>query len=155
MENTYLRAMMLARKCTTKKFLVMAKLSVAVVRSIYSIQHNEEYFFEPFRFNPDRWFPGKTLSQKDVERAREAMNPFSIGPRSCTGRSMALLQIRLVIARVAWLYDFRRAEGDNRHVGENRIENLNGCYAATEYKLRAHISAACDGPMLVFRRRGD
>ena len=82
------------------------------------------------------------------------MNPFSIGPRSCTGRSMALLQIRLVIARVAWLYDFRRAEGDDRHVGENRVEYQKGHYTATEYGLRSHISAACDGPMLVFHRRG-
>lgn len=83
------------------------------------------------------------------------MNPFSIGPRSCTGRSLALLQIRLVIARVAWLYDFKRAEGNDSHVGECRVEDPNGRYSTTEYGLRAHVSAACDGPVLVFCSRDD
>ena len=83
------------------------------------------------------------------------MNPFSIGPRSCTGRSLALLQIRHVIARVAWLYDFQRAKGHSSRVGEGRVEAPGGRYIATEYELRAHISAACDGPVLVFRSKRD
>ena len=68
---------------------------------------------------------------------------------------MALLQIRLVIARVVWLYDFKRAKGNDCHVGEGRVEGPDGRYIATEYELRAHISAACDGPILVFRSRDD
>ena len=68
---------------------------------------------------------------------------------------MALLQIRHVIARVAWLYDFKRANGNDGQVGEGRVEAPDGRYIATEYGLRAHISAACDGPILVFRLRGD
>ena len=83
------------------------------------------------------------------------MNPFSIGPRSCIGRSLALLQIRHVIARVAWLYDFQRAKGHNSLVGEGRVEAPDGRYVASEYELRAHISAACEGPVLVFRSRRD
>ena len=124
-------------------------------RFICSIQHNEEYFPGPYKFTPERWFSGKILLQEQIDRAREVMKPFSIGPRSCTGRSMALVQIRLVIARVAWLYDFKRAGGDDSHVGEGQVDAPDGQHTATEYKLHAHISAACNGPILVFRRRGD
>ena len=66
---------------------------------------------------------------------------------------MALLQIRLVIAQVAWLYDFKRAEGDDSHVGESRVEAPDSRIRGTEYRLRAHISAACNGPILIFRSR--
>ena len=95
------------------------------------------------------------MSQEHIARAREAINPFSIGPRSCTGRSMALLQIRHVIARVAWLYDFKRANGIDSQVGEGRVQAPDGRYIATEYELRARISAGCDGPIPVFRSRRD
>ena len=95
------------------------------------------------------------MSREKLDQAREAMHPFSFGPRSCTGRAMALLQIRLVIARVVWLYDFERAGGDDGHVGEGTVDALDGHHIATEYKLHSHLSAACNGPELVFRYRGE
>ena len=81
------------------------------------------------------------------------MYPFSFGPRSCTGRANGLLQIRLVIARVVWLYDFERAGGDDSYVSEGMVDAPDGHHIAIEYKLHSHISAACNGPKLMFRYR--
>lgn len=68
---------------------------------------------------------------------------------------MAMLQIKLVITRIMWLYDFRRADGDIGCAGERRIGAMNGRQEFPEYNLRSHISAACDGPILQFRRKSE
>lgn len=45
-------------------------------RSIYSIQHKEEYFPKAYTFVPEHWIPGGLLTQEEIERAHEAMHPF-------------------------------------------------------------------------------
>lgn len=111
------------------------------------MHHTEDYFPNAGCFVPERWIPGKIMSKEQVEHAYDALHPFSIGPRSCTGRNMAMVQIKLVLARVLWLYDFKRAGGDLGLVGCG--DN------AEEYQLRSHITATCDGPVLVFKARSE
>ena len=65
---------------------------------------------------------------------------------------MALLQIHLVIAHVMFLYDFKRAEG-KEHLGGGQVGAASGRHRVGEYQLNAHISAACNGPVMAFRRR--
>ncbi|KAL9013516.1 MAG: hypothetical protein Q9173_001792 [Seirophora scorigena] len=106
-------------------------------------------------YSPERWIPSGDRSKDQINKARQVMNPFSVGPWSCTGRSMALLQIKLLIARIAWLYDFKRAGGSDGQIGEGQVLDSSHEHVTSEYELQAHITAACNGPVLVYRQRDD
>ncbi len=34
------------------------------------------------------------------------LQPFGVGPRNCLGRNLALAEIRLILARMLWNFDF-------------------------------------------------
>lgn len=121
---------------------------VCVGVNTYSILHNEKYFPDPFTFKPERWLEGSGLGQAD----REAFAPFSLGVRGCPGRSLAYLEISLVMARTLWHFDFELAPCSPKDgtVPEargmlNRLEN-NG-----EYPIQDMLAAVHDGPWLKFR----
>ncbi|MCJ1293605.1 hypothetical protein MMC34_005160 [Xylographa carneopallida] len=56
-------------------------------------------------FHPERWLPeGLAPDSPYKDDRRDAVNVFSLGPRSCLGRNLAYLELKLVLARV--LYNF-------------------------------------------------
>ena len=56
----------------------------------------DENFGEGARFDPDRWLVPP--ESRTCPHDRRAFVPFGAGPRLCPGRSLALLQIRTVLA---------------------------------------------------------
>ncbi|PLN81693.1 cytochrome P450 [Aspergillus taichungensis] len=115
----------------------------------YSIHRQEEYYREAEAYIPERWIDGatcQTRSQKwtttkeDVEIARKAFCPFSIGPRGCIGKSMAMMELRLTIARLIFLFNFdlydREGEDENGHLA-----------------LVDHFTSAKNGPNVIATRR--
>ena len=66
---------------------------------IYAIHHNENYFPDSFRYDPQRWLLPSDSKEK-IEAAQKAFNPFSIGLRACVGRSLAIMEISIALARV-------------------------------------------------------
>ena len=84
----------------------------------YALHHNEEYFEQPFAYRPERWLPnhGPNAEQEGVSSEvlalqKKAFVPFSLGPRACIGRNVALMELEIGIARTLWLYDIRLAPG--------------------------------------------
>ena len=72
-------------------------------RSVLNFPHS------PSTFDPSRW-----LSESSSQKAnKSAFNPFSLGPRNCLGRNLAYLEMRLILARLLWAFDFE-AEGTVR-----------------------------------------
>ena len=63
------------------------------------------YFDSPKEFVPERWLEGGRAG-----KAHEASThaPFGSGPRICPGRSLALLEMRVVLAAVYKAFDFER-----------------------------------------------
>ncbi|KAJ5870148.1 benzoate 4-monooxygenase cytochrome P450 [Penicillium solitum] len=57
-------------------------------------------FEDPWTFDPDRWL------QDGKEQFGEASQPFSLGSRSCLGRSLAWLEMRVTLAKLHFSYDF-------------------------------------------------
>ncbi|RAR12621.1 cytochrome P450 [Stemphylium lycopersici] len=59
---------------------------------IYAIHHNPEYFPRPFDYLPERWLsdPAVNPLHSSLPAAQSAFNPFSIGPRGCIGKGLAL-----------------------------------------------------------------
>ncbi|EAW11678.1 cytochrome P450 [Aspergillus clavatus NRRL 1] len=121
---------------------------------IYSIHHNPAYYPQPFTFRPERWIASECHTVKgDVSLARSAFNPFSIGPRSCIGKSLAYVELHLALANVLWAFDLRLASGDLGKTGEG-VENAEyGRHRVNEYQLYDHLTAAKHGPYIEFSPR--
>jgi cytochrome P450 len=121
--------------------------------NMYSLHHNEDYFPDPFAFHPDRWIdPNVPTVQKKL--MHDAFSPFSIGPRSCPGKSMAYLEASLVLARTVWYFDFDRASGELGDVGGGK-KGKQWRERPDEYQIYDTFNAAHEGPYLVFRPRGN
>ena len=121
--------------------------------SIYSIHHNPTYFPEPFLYSPERWLVGEGVSTPaSIESAYSAFNPFSIGPRSCIGKGMAITELMLTMAMVCWHFDFKLAEGDTSGGKEFGGEGF-GRHRPNEFQLYDHVTAGKNGPMIHFRVR--
>lgn len=121
---------------------------------IYAIHHNEEYFPSSFDFRPERWLPGfLELSEEKLAAAQRGFGPFSVGPRACVGRSLAMAEVSIALARVIWSLDFRRSDGELGLVGEGRLGDGEGRHRVNEYQLVSHITSWSSGPMVEFRKR--
>jgi cytochrome P450 len=92
--------------------LVPAGTTVSV--HMWSVTHNPANFREPFRFMPERWLDN---SQADV---LEASQPFLVGTRSCMGRNMAWIELRILITKLVWLFDFELIPGQSNWESKNK-----------------------------------
>ncbi|KAI1207292.1 cytochrome P450 [Annulohypoxylon truncatum] len=115
----------------------------------YALLHSEEYFPEPFSFKPERWLEGSGMSKT----SRDAFAPFSLGARSCLGKSMAYLEVSLVMAKTLLCLDFSEAVGipcghdtslTERELGKD-TERVN------EFQIYDAFAAVHCGPFLNFR----
>jgi cytochrome P450 len=69
---------------------------------------NPSNFAEPDAFRPERWLPA-THPLYDPRFAgdnKASFKPFSYGPRDCIGKNLAYAEMRVVLARVLWRFDF-------------------------------------------------
>ncbi|KAI1335013.1 cytochrome P450 [Xylariaceae sp. FL0016] len=115
----------------------------------YALQHNPEYFPEPFRYHPDRWLCPDT-STEAMKRMRAAFVPFSIGSRACIGRDLAYLELSLVMAKTLWYFDFETAPGKAGDLGAGGRGRSGLRSRADEFQLNDNFAATHDGPNLVF-----
>ncbi|OCT47178.1 Isotrichodermin C-15 hydroxylase [Cladophialophora carrionii] len=65
----------------------------------WTTARDERYFHDPLSFKPERWLDPEC---KDV---KEASQPFSLGPRSCPGKTFAYAQMSVELAKMIWTYD--------------------------------------------------
>ncbi|KAB8262719.1 cytochrome P450 [Aspergillus pseudonomiae] len=124
--------------------------------AIYSIHHQADYYPDPFTYRPERWIasPDTGIAPAAVDIARKAWCPFSIGPRGCVGKSLALTLLHISLARVLFLYEMQLPKDEQlARVGEGMPglpfpRNLTG-----ELQSKGTFSSIVHGPMLEFRRR--
>ncbi|POV95146.1 hypothetical protein PSTT_16433 [Puccinia striiformis] len=84
--------------------------------SNYAIQRDERYFDDPDSFRPQRWLKNaekeKMSEGEGPERFNEkAFFSFLIGPGACVAKSLAWMEMRLVVATLLTSYDVAFAEG--------------------------------------------
>ena len=116
--------------------------------SIYAIHHNESYFPNSFAFIPERWIPGSGVEPS--EDARRAFNPFSLGPRACIGRPLAMMEISVAMALVLYRMDFRAVGEECGPSGRGSPGVTNGRDHVGEYQLYSHLTSYSMGPMIQF-----
>jgi cytochrome P450 len=68
----------------------------------YAAYRSTRNFTDPDLYAPER-FLGDT---KYVEDKRSVIQPFSVGPRNCIGQNLAWAEIRTILARLVWHFDF-------------------------------------------------
>ncbi|KIV99247.1 uncharacterized protein PV09_09019 [Verruconis gallopava] len=66
---------------------------------------NAKNFRDPYSFLPERWIENEYASD-----LKQALNPFSVGPRACLGKNMAYHEIRLILSKVLWNFDLELCE---------------------------------------------
>ena len=76
----------------------------------------DENFDDALRFDPGRWLVA--AEERRQVHDRRAFVPFGGGPRICPGRSLALLQIRTVLAMLCRNFDLAPVRGGGE-VGEH------------------------------------
>jgi cytochrome P450 len=73
--------------------------------SIWTLHHDERWFPEPEKFNPDRFMPGAPAIP------RGAFLPFGAGPHVCIGQHFAMLEMKLVAALLLTELEWRFLPG--------------------------------------------
>ncbi|KAH8812380.1 cytochrome P450 [Xylogone sp. PMI_703] len=68
---------------------------------LWTYTHSEAYFHDAWSFKPERW-----LDQSNQD-AKELSQPFILGPRGCLGRNLAWMELRLVMSKLLWNFDFK------------------------------------------------
>jgi cytochrome P450 len=61
-------------------------IQVSVSVPHYSTFRSHKNFVEPDSFLPERWLEGNEKDSRFACDRREALQPFSFGPRACIGR---------------------------------------------------------------------
>jgi cytochrome P450 len=76
------------------------------VMSQWVMHRDARYFEEPEAFRPERWLDGL-----ENRLPTGAYFPFGDGPRRCIGQGFALLELGLVVARIAQQFRFQLVPG--------------------------------------------
>ncbi|UNI15925.1 hypothetical protein JDV02_002409 [Purpureocillium takamizusanense] len=85
--------------------------------------HNPDNFVEPEAFLPERWL---TKSHPRYEERFQADNkavfkPFSYGSRDCIGKNLAQVEMRYIIARLLYRFDFELASPQENWLASQRV----------------------------------
>ena len=73
----------------------------------YTTQRNPLAFPEPQKFAPERWLKPKSVTKE----MQELFMPFSKGSRACLGKSLAIMELKLITAALLRSYKTSLAEG--------------------------------------------
>ena len=80
--------------------------AMVVVSPIHT-HHMSEHWSDPFRFDPDRFAPGRA----EHERHTHQWIPFGGGPHMCIGRRFAEAQVRMVMHQLLLRYRWSVPQG--------------------------------------------
>lgn len=74
---------------------------IPVFIPVYGLHYDADAWPEPYTFNPERF-------TKDAVEARHPCSymPFGLGPRNCIGMRFAMLQVKLLLAKILSRYKF-------------------------------------------------
>lgn len=79
------------------------------------LARSSRYFYEPDSFHPERWLPADhaLFDSRFASDTKQASRPFSTGPRNCVGMNLAYMEWRMLLARLAWRFDWELCSPDH------------------------------------------
>ncbi|TLS26452.1 hypothetical protein PpBr36_04749 [Pyricularia pennisetigena] len=83
-------------------------------------------FTDPETFAPQRFLPPThpLYEEKYASDNKKAFRPFSAGPRDCIGKNLAYAEMRVVMARMLWNFDFELAPGQAGWMTNQQVLNI-------------------------------
>ncbi|WP_129113861.1 cytochrome P450 [Halegenticoccus tardaugens] len=78
-----------------------------VLLSQWVTHRDPRWYTEPETFDPDRW-----QTERRATRPGYAYFPFGGGPRVCIGKTIAVIEIKLILATILRQYRFERASDE-------------------------------------------
>jgi cytochrome P450 len=84
----------------------------------YATFRSATNFSRPDEFVPERWLPEQQQNFKGDRK--EAYNPFSLGAHGCLGQQLAWAEMRVILARLVWNFDFEIPEEKKPLVWESQ-----------------------------------
>jgi cholesterol 24(S)-hydroxylase len=89
--------------------------------SFYTIQRSEKYWINALEFSPDRFLAGN-------ESSSGAFMAFSIGPRNCIGQQFAMIEARILLAKLLQNFRFSLVPKQNLgYIVETTLKPKDGC----------------------------
>ncbi|GAM90407.1 hypothetical protein ANO11243_084500 [Dothideomycetidae sp. 11243] len=76
----------------------------------YVMGRDEECYENANAFIPERW-----TTKPEMVKSKEAWAPFSMGPMGCIGKSLAMMELRTVTARLVTRFNVSLAPGEDGH----------------------------------------
>ena len=76
----------------------------------WAAYQSADNFFSPSVFAPERWLTGSSTSYYKTD-CKDAFQPFSLGQHNCPGKSIAYLEMRLMLAKMVWNFDLEPVKG--------------------------------------------
>lgn len=107
------------------------KAGTCFMAPVYQIQRDPRFWPDPLVFNPDRFAP-----ENAVHFNKTAFMPFGMGPRHCVGKNMAILKLKLTMARLLMTYHLE--------LGPSQTDEI-------KLASRAMLSAPVNGPWIILR----
>ena len=85
----------------------------------FTLFRNPKYFDQPHDYIPERWIvdPSAGYTEESVLRGQAAFQPFSVGPRHCIARNLALREMMFALARLFYLFDVQPVGNSGRWFG--------------------------------------
>ncbi|KAI3391686.1 hypothetical protein diail_6965 [Diaporthe ilicicola] len=93
-----------------------------VIAPQYVIGRDETIYPRASEFIPERWY-----SLPDLIKDKKATAPFSIGPYNCIGKPLAMMNIRVTLARIVVRYDFS-FDPDRINARAEFKDNMKDCF---------------------------
>ncbi|CAI0641560.1 unnamed protein product [Colletotrichum noveboracense] len=80
---------------------------VTVQTCNFAAARSPDYYFLPREFHPERFLQEthQWYDRRFSNDTKHAVMPFSIGPRRCSGATIAYTELRLILAKLAWALD--------------------------------------------------
>jgi cytochrome P450 len=79
----------------------------------WAASHNPSNFVDCDSFIPERWLANTTtkVSSRFAANIKTGMQPFSLGPRGCIGKNLSYMEMRVILARLVWNFEFVSTDG--------------------------------------------
>ncbi|CAG9986847.1 unnamed protein product [Clonostachys byssicola] len=86
----------------------------------WAMFRNPENFTLPESFIPERWLGDRRF----LGDKKEALQPFSYGPRNCIGKNLAYVEMRVILARIIWNFDLVMAHDSQNWMNKEEVYTL-------------------------------
>jgi len=99
----------------------------------FTMQRDPRYFYPlSDQYWPDRWLAqetyelpcGQVISRNELIHNKTVFVPFSLGTRSCAGKSIAIMQMRAIVCALVQKYEFTKAPDYNLDEWEEKIRDI-------------------------------